>query len=104
MIITLSGTAGSGKTTFATEFSKRFGWEHFYAGGLRRKLAKEKGMTIEEYNKLGETDPSTDTEVDKYIEELGKTKDNILIEGRTAYHFVPNSVKIFESPVKQLIS
>ena len=95
MIITLSGTAGSGKTTFATEFSKRFGWEHFYAGGLRRKLAKEKGMTIEEYNKLGETDPSTDIEVDKEIEVLGKTKDKILIEGRTAYHFVKPSIKIF---------
>ena len=52
-------------------------------------------MTLEEYNKLGEKDPSTDLEVDRYQEELGKKEDNFIIEGRTSWYFIPHSVKIF---------
>jgi cytidylate kinase len=64
-------------------------------GGLRRQKAKERGLTLEEYNKLGETDPSTDLEVDMYQKELGEKEDNFIIEGRTSWHFIPHSFKIF---------
>lgn len=64
-------------------------------GGLRREAAQKRGMTLAEYNKLGESDPSTDLEVDNYQKELGKTKDNFIIEGRTSWYFIPNSLKIY---------
>ena len=48
-----------------------------------------------EYNKLGETDPSTDMEVDAYQQELAKNEDDFIIEGRTSWHFIPRSVKIY---------
>lgn len=95
MIITITGTPGSGKTTIGKALAKRLGYEFFSTGMLRRQMAKEKGMTLEEFNKLGETDPSTDIDADKYQERLGKEKDNIIIEGKIAFHFVPNSIKIF---------
>lgn len=95
MIITISGLPGAGKTTVAKMLAADKGWEFFSMGGLRRQKALEKGMTLAEYNKLGETDAATDLEVDRYQEDLGKTKDNFVIEGRTSWHFIPQAVKIF---------
>ncbi|MEA3449717.1 MAG: (d)CMP kinase [Patescibacteria group bacterium] len=95
MIISISGPAGSGKSTVAKMLAKKLDWSRYYIGGLRRAKAKEKGMTLTEYNKLGETDPSTDIEVDEYQTELGKNEDNFVIEGRTSWHFIPQSLKIY---------
>jgi len=95
MILTISGNPGSGKTTVAKLLSERLKLKHYYMGGIRRQIAKDRGMTIEEFNKLGETDPSTDKIVDDYLVKLGKTEDNFIAEGRTAAHFIPDSIKIF---------
>lgn len=95
MIISLSGTPGSGKSTVAKILAKKLGYTRYYMGGLRRAAAKKRGMTLEEYNKLGETDPSTDMQVDTYQEELGRTEDDFVIEGRTSFHFIPHSFKVF---------
>ena len=95
MIISINGQEGSGKSTIAKMLAEKLGWPYYYIGGMRRKLAKDRGLTLEEYNKLGETDPSTDLEVDKYQESLGKTKDNFIVEGRTSWHFIPQSFKIY---------
>ncbi len=95
MIITISGKPGSGKTTVGTMLAEHLGFEEYDIGILRREMARKRGMTIGEYNKLGETDPSTDTEADEYQRELGLEKDNFVIQGRTSFHFIPHSVKIF---------
>ena len=95
MKITLSGTPGSGKSSIAQALAKELGYKWYYIGGIRRDLAKKRGMTLEEYNKLGEEDPSTDKDVDKYQEEIGKKEDNIIMEGRTSFFLIPNSLKVF---------
>jgi cytidylate kinase len=95
MIISLSGAPGSGKSTIAKRLAEELGWPRYYIGGLRRQKAQERGMTLAEYNKLGETDPSTDLEVDRYQEELGKKEDNFIIEGRTSWYFIPQSLKFY---------
>lgn len=95
MIITITGTPGSGKTTIGKALAKRLGYEFFSTGMFRRKAAEKRGMTLEEYNILGKADPSTDLEADEYQEKLGREKDNIIIEGKTAFHFVPHSIKLF---------
>ncbi|MFH1597902.1 MAG: cytidylate kinase family protein [Patescibacteria group bacterium] len=95
MIISISGQPGSGKSTIAKKLAKEFGLKRYYMGGIRRKMAKERGMTLEEFNQLGEQEAFTDKEVDQYQEKLGKEQDNFVIEGRTSYFCIPHSIKIF---------
>jgi predicted cytidylate kinase len=94
MIITISGTAGSGKSTIAKLLAKKLGYEHYSVGDFRRKRAEDLGMDINEYNKLGEKDFSTDKEADEWQKNLSK-KDNFVIDSRLGFHFLRSSFKIF---------
>jgi cytidylate kinase len=95
MIITISGVPGSGKTTVGKIIAQKLGMPFYSVGGLRGKMALERGLTIDELNKLGETDRMTDTQVDEYQKELGTKEDGFVIEGRLSWHFIPHSFKIF---------
>ena len=95
MIVTISGKAGSGKSTAAKLLAKRLGFRHYSIGDLMRKMALERGMTLAEFNRLGEKEDFTDKEVDEYQRELGKKEDNFVIDGRLSFHFIPHSFKIF---------
>ncbi|NQU78191.1 cytidylate kinase family protein [Candidatus Woesearchaeota archaeon] len=95
MIITISGIPGSGKTTVANILAERLGLKHYYMGAIRRDIAKQKGITLNELNRLAENDPASDKHVDDYLVNLGKTEDDFIAEGRTASHFIPDSIKIF---------
>lgn len=86
---------GSGKTTVARMIADQLGLEHVSMGALRGRLAIERGMTIQELNDLGEREAWTDKEIDDHQTKLGKTKDNFVIDGRTSYHFIPNSIKVY---------
>lgn len=95
MIVTFSGFAGSGKSGIAKRLAETLESPYYDMGMLRRTAAEKRGMTLAEYNALGETDPTTDTDIDEYQTELGKTQDNFVIVGRTSWHFIPHSFKIF---------
>ena len=89
------GTPGSGKSTVAKLLAKKLNLEHYSMGRLQRDIADEKGISIFELNKLEETDRSLDEEVDQSQMQLGKEKDNFVIDSRLGFHFIPNSIKIF---------
>ena len=96
MIITISGTAGSGKSTVASEIAKELNLEYHSTGNLMRDMAKEKGMTLLELSKKAEENKSIDKELDEKQIKLGKEKDNFVIEGRLSAHFIPHAdFKIF---------
>jgi len=95
MIITISGMVGSGKSSVGILVAKKLGFKYYCIGDLRRDMAKKRGISLAELNKLGEEDPSTDKEPDKFAEEKGKTEDNFVMVGRTSFYFIPKSVKIF---------
>jgi cytidylate kinase len=95
MIITISGMPGSGKSTLAKKISKKFGLKHYSAGDFMREIAKKRGKNLLELGKIAEHDKSIDNEIDKRTIELGKTQDNFVIDSRLAWHFIPNSIKIF---------
>lgn len=95
MIITISGDAGSGKSTTAELVAKKLKLKHYSVGDLQRHLAATRGLTLEAYNKLCARNPKIDKEVDAFQTRLGKTQDNFVIDGRLSWFFIPNSFKIF---------
>ncbi|HCJ52535.1 MAG: hypothetical protein A2898_00900 [Candidatus Kerfeldbacteria bacterium RIFCSPLOWO2_01_FULL_48_11] len=95
MIISVSGKPGSGKSTVAEKLAAALGFERIYIGEMRREMARKKGMTLAEFNAWSETNSEGDKGFDEYIEKIGKERDNIVLESRTAFHFIPHSLKIF---------
>lgn len=84
MIITISGTPGSGKSSIAEEIAKTLGYMRIYVGGIRRQIAKERGITLEELNEQSLTDPSSDYEADEIMRKLVYSQDNLVVEGLVA--------------------
>lgn len=96
MIITISGKAGSGKSTIAGLLSKKLKLRHYSIGDLMRAMALEKGLSLIQLNKMAEKDKSIDFELDKKLKELGKTKDNFVVDGRlTAFFISKATVRVF---------
>jgi CMP/dCMP kinase len=95
MIITFSGKPGSGKSTVAKQLAAVLGYKRYYVGGMRREAAKARGITLDEFNRLGESSDETDKEFDELVTKIGREEDNCVVESRTAFHFIPHSLKIF---------
>ena len=91
--ITIAGDIGSGKTTVARAVAERLGVEPLSTGGIQRQLAAARGITTLELNKLAETDSAIDEEIDNYLKQL--PGGDLTVESRMAWHFVPNTKKIF---------
>jgi cytidylate kinase len=86
---------GAGKTTIAKMLEKELGLKFYYMGAVMRDIARRKGITLNELAALRKAGPEIDKEVDDYLVNLGKTQDNLVIDSRTAAHFIPHSIKIF---------
>jgi len=95
MIITITGYPGSGKSTLGKGIAKALQLKHYSAGDFLRQIAKEQGMSLLQIHKAMEKDRRIDYELDKRTAALGKQHDNFVIDGRVAWHFIPNSIKIF---------
>ncbi len=95
MIITISGKAGSGKSSTAKLLAKKLKLKHYSIGDLTRKIAKQRKISILELAKVEEKHSEIDKELDNYQKNLGRAKDNFVIDGRLSWHFIPNSIKIF---------
>ena len=95
MIITISGKAGSGKSTVAKEVAKKLGLKHYSIGDLMRQLAKEKKISLNDLSRLAEKDRSIDMELDKKTIGL-REEDNFVIDGRLTAYFLPYAdLKVF---------
>ncbi len=79
-VIAISGPSGSGKTTYARMLAKDLGLEYYSAGSVFRKLAKEKGLSLVELNRLASRDPSIDLQIDRGVYERA-VKGGVVIEG-----------------------
>lgn len=95
MKISVSGVVGSGKSSVSKLLAKRLGFEYFSIGKIMRMMAKKRGISLMELSKLSESDDSVDKELDEIQIEIGKTRDNFVIDSRLGFHFIPDSVKVF---------
>jgi len=83
LIIAISGFHGTGKSTYARALAKEFGLRHISAGMIFRKIAKEKGISLEELSKIAEKNQRIDYMVDEKTRHEAK-KGNVILEGHLA--------------------
>jgi CMP/dCMP kinase len=96
-IIVMSGDIGSGKSSVATALKQITGYDIIGTGTIQRAIAKRRGVTTLELNKISQTDRSIDDEIDSYVVETGKTQDHLILDSRLAWHFIPTAFKVFLS-------
>ena len=92
--IAISGDPGSGKTTFARNVAKETGFELITTGNIFRELAREKGITVTELNKMAENQKDIDYKVDDFLISLNDKPGNYILDSRMAWHFVKGAFKI----------
>ena len=83
LVITISGLHGTGKSTYAKAISEEFNLRHMSAGALFRKIALERGLSVEELSHIAERNK----DVDCLIDEKTKTeasKGNVILDGLLA--------------------
>lgn len=94
-IVTITGSLGSGKSVVGKAVAGLLGVPYFSTGDLQRALAARKGMTTLELNRLAETDPLIDYEIDGLLREYAEKHARCVIDSRLAWHFVPCSFKCY---------
>lgn len=92
MKITIGGMPGAGKSTIAEIVAKKLKLKFYSMGNIMRELASKRKLSINEYTALNE---DIDSEIDNYQKDLELKEDNFIVDGRLAFHFIPDSIKIF---------
>lgn len=93
-IITIAGKLGSGKSSTAKMVAQILNYKHYSTGDFMRKIANEKGISLQELSKDAETDDRIDKALDEHNLEIGKME-NIVLDSRLGFHFIPNAFKVF---------
>ncbi len=94
--ITISGEAGSGKSSVADIIAKKLKINRHSTGDYMRTMAAARGLTIIELNKIAETDSDIDKELDNWQKKLEKKKDEeFVLDSRLGFYFIPSATKIF---------
>src|SRR3989344_1706771 len=94
-LITIAGSLGSGKSSTARAVAQALGYRHFSSGDLFRKIAAERGESVEATNISAEAQKDIDHKVDSLLEDMGKTEHKLVVDARMAWHWMPNSFKVF---------
>lgn len=93
-IITICGGLGSGKSSTAKMVAEKLKFEHFSSGDFFRQVGLELGLSVNEINKRAETDPRIDEMTDQKLRDM-RDKEKVVIDSRTAYHWIPESFKVY---------
>lgn len=100
MIIAVAGPIGVGKSTVATALARRLGYRVISGGEVFREIARERGISVTEVNRLAERDPTLDRELDRRQAELARAG-NCVVESRLAGWMVDADLKIWlRAPVE----
>jgi cytidylate kinase len=94
-IITIAGRPGSGKSTASKAIAEQLGYEHYSSGDFFRAIGRERGIDVTQTNQAAELDAEIDRLVDERQAEIGRTQDQVVIDGRLTWHFIPQSFKVY---------
>lgn len=93
--ITLSGFAGSGKSTIGKLIQEELKFEFISVGNYSREFAKKNyGMTINEFQEQCKTNPALDKSIDEKFTKECNSKENIIIDYRLGFHFINNAFHV----------
>ncbi|MEX2707279.1 MAG: (d)CMP kinase [Candidatus Freyrarchaeum guaymaensis] len=81
LVVTISGLHGVGKSSCAKILAQIFNLKYLSSGELFRRLAKEKGMTLEEFSRYVEKNPEIDRMIDEETVRAAK-EGNVVIDAR----------------------
>ena len=96
-IVTLSGDIGGGKSSVARILSERLNFQLISAGAIQREIATGMGLTTLQLNERSAKDRSVDDRIDSHTQRLGETSNQIIVDSRLAWHFIPSAFKVFLS-------
>ncbi len=94
-IITIAGKPGSGKSTTSKNLAAKLGYKHFSSGDLFRAIGKDRGIDVLQTNITAETEKEIDYMVDEKLREIGTNDDELVIDSRMAWHWMPYSFKVY---------
>lgn len=94
--ITISGLAGSGKSTVGKLFASKLNVPFISMGNTTRAFAMEKyGMDINQFQELCASDPKIDKELDREFERLGRETEGFVLDYRLGALFVPQGFHVY---------
>lgn len=93
--ISITGDLGSGKSTVCRYLNINFGLTVYSIGLIQRSLAEKYNMDICAFNKYMETHPEIDEEIDTELARIGRKDEDMVLDSRMAWHFVPDSFKVY---------
>ncbi|MFH1125864.1 MAG: AAA family ATPase [Candidatus Altiarchaeota archaeon] len=93
MIITIGGSAASGKTTLARKLARILKYKHISAGGIMREMAAERGQSLMEFSRYAEKNPKVDVEIDR--RQIKLARGNCVVDGRLSAYFIKADLKIW---------
>lgn len=93
--ISITGDLGSGKSTVCRYLKEQYGFNVYSIGVIQRSLAEKYNMTTYDFNKYMEEHPEIDEEIDTTLAEIGKRDEDMILDSRMAWHFVPDSYKVY---------
>lgn len=80
-VISISGLAGSGKTTCALAIARDFGLKYFSTGKIFRELAEKYGMSLAEFSHLAEKEDTIDRKIDEAAKKAAE-EGYVVLDGR----------------------
>jgi len=95
-IISIAGLLGSGKSSTAKVLAPILCMKHFSSGDFMRAIADERGISLGALTVVANTDKSIDDVIDEQVKKTGEG-DNLVIDSRLAFHWIPDSFKVFLS-------
>jgi cytidylate kinase len=92
--VALGGPIGVGKSTVARSLAERLRVPLVSAGGVFRELARRRGVTVVDLNRLAENDPSIDRDLDRLQGELAR-QGPCVVESRLSGWMVEADLKVW---------
>ncbi|MDR7523635.1 MAG: cytidylate kinase family protein [Armatimonadota bacterium] len=94
VVVAIGGPIGVGKSTVARALAERLGIRLISAGGVFREVARRRGLSVVDLNRLAEGDPTIDRELDRLQGELAR-EGPCVVESRLSGWMVDADLKVW---------